>query len=202
MAILGEGPGDVYFLGQLIRFLSRQPVELELYTAAGWPRMKGLIQPTLRKAFHGGSNMVVIGLDVDDSDWNSARSTFERQLEVKREIESALARLPFNVLVAAAVPSREAWLDFLTGGPSSEASWQQRDRRRPGKLLRRELKKKVYGSERPDRATEMTVIEEAILQLPNRCQDLHRHFPGGLGPLFDYFSSAWTMPQPAPPDLS
>ena len=182
------------FLGQLVTFLSKQSVDLDLFSAAGWPRLKGLIQPTVQKAFYRGSNLVVVGLDVDDSDWIAPSKAFERQIEVSREIESALARLPpghgLAVLVAAAVPCREAWLDFLTGGSSSEASWHQRDIKRPGKLLRVELKKKIYRSERPDRATEEATIEHAVRDLPSRWKSLHSHFPCGLGPLFAHFSAS------------
>lgn len=192
VSILGEGPGDAIFLGKLVEHLSRSPVQLQSYLGAGWPRLKGLIQPTIRQAHFAGTDLLVIGLDVDDSQWVPERRNFERQIEVEEEVNLVLARLPkgytLRVVVAAAVPCREAWLDFLIGGASSEAIWLHRDSKRPGKADRVALKQKVYGSDRPDRTAEDRVIEQAVQALHGSCDRFRAHFPCGLGPLFAHFS--------------
>lgn len=197
ISILAEGIGDVAFLRAVVTTICRQELQFQEPRLSSRPKLDELVGPVLKQAHYGGDDAVLIVADLDDSAWNADAEQFQAQLDLQAHVEEILRGLPgrnknegLRVVVVVAVPCREAWLEFLLHGNSSEASWlrQLREKRQRGSDARRALKRKVYGTERPTRSREQEILEKAVGCLKENGPDaLFEYFPRGLGPLRQFF---------------
>ncbi|RRJ95086.1 hypothetical protein Ga0100231_012975 [Opitutaceae bacterium TAV4] len=196
LAILSESPADEAALAVLIEAaLGRtfQRIHPPL-RARGWPSVAQVL-PSIIKHLHFNTDAhgLVVVVDSDDSVVHTPlhdepghhhpgcrlcqlRATF-RQTTKKLSLRPTR---PAGVLrgIGVAVPAIEAW--YLCGRDATvtEAAWRQGQETARPPYTRRELKSRVYGTERPSLPLE---TERALADARRHARDLRRlehDFPG------------------------
>lgn len=200
IALLSESPGDEAALRVLVEYVLRRPFTLvpPALRARGWPSVEQVLPPILRHLhFNTDADGLVVVVDSDDSVVHTEeheapgyhhagcricrlRAVFRR---ATKNLPPAHGRKRVLRAVGLAVPAIEAWL--LCGRDTSitEAAWVtgQESGRLP--YTRRELKWKVYGTERPTLPHE---IKRAVQEVTRHAGDVRRlenDFPQGFGSL-------------------
>jgi hypothetical protein len=200
IAILSESPADEAALRVLVEYVLGGPFTLvpSSLRARGWPSVEQVLSPILRHLhFNTDADGLVVVVDSDDSVVHAAEHEapgyhhpFCRICRLRAVFRRALKNLPpargrDRVLraVGLAVPAIEAW--YLCGRDTSvtEAAWVagQGIGRLP--YSRRELKWRVYGTERPSLPVE---IRRAVQEVTRHRGDVRRlefDFPQGFGSL-------------------
>jgi hypothetical protein len=200
IAILSESPADEAALRVLVEYVLGEPFTLvpPSLRARGWPSVEQVLSPILRHLhFNTDADGLVVVVDSDDSVVHAAEHEapgyhhpFCRVCRLRAVFRRALKNLPpargrDRVLraVGLAVPAIEAW--YLCGRDTSvtEAAWVagQGIGRLP--YSRRELKWRVYGTERPSLPVE---IRRAVQEVTRHRGDVRRlefDFPQGFGSL-------------------
>jgi hypothetical protein len=200
IAILSESPADEAALRVLVEYVLGEPFMLvpPSLRARGWPSVEQVLSPILRHLhFNTDADGLVVVVDSDDSVVHAAEHEapgyhhpFCRVCRLRAVFRRALKNLPpargrDRVLraVGLAVPAIEAW--YLCGRDTSvtEAAWVagQGIGRLP--YSRRELKWRVYGTERPSLPVE---IRRAVQEVTRHRGDVRRlefDFPQGFGSL-------------------
>lgn len=200
IALLSESPGDEAALRVLVEYILRRPFTLvpPALRARGWPSVEQVLPPIVRHLhFNTDADGLVVVVDSDDSVVHTEahevpgyhhagcricrlRAVFRR---ATKNLPPARGRKRVLRAVGLAVPAIEAWL--LCGRDTSitEAAWVtgQESGRLP--YTRRELKWKVYGTERPTLPHE---IKRAVQEVTRHAGDVRRleyDFPQGFGSL-------------------
>jgi hypothetical protein len=200
LAILSESPADEAALRILVGYVLGAPFTPVQTTlrARGWPSVEQVLPPILRHLhFNTDADGLVVVVDSDDSPVHTAdheapgfhhplcriwrlRAAFRRTL---KNLPPARGRDRVLRAVGLAVPAIEAW--YLCGRDASvsEQAWMagQHSGRLP--YTRRELKGRVYGTERPSLPHE---IERAVAEVRRHRGDVRRlenDFPHGFGAL-------------------
>jgi len=200
LALLSESPADEAALRILVEGVLGEPfttVQASL-RARGWPSVEQVLPSILRYLhFSTDADGLVVVVDSDDSPVHSAaheatgyyhpycricrlRAVFRRVL---RHLPPAHGRDRVLRAVGVAVPAVEAW--YLCGRDTSvtEEAWVTG--MAVGRLpyTRRDLKWRVYGTERPTLPHEM---KRAVQEAQRHRGDLRRlenDFPRGFGSL-------------------
>jgi len=200
IALLSESPADEAALGVLVEYVLGAPfapVQTSL-RARGWPSVEQVLPAILRHLhFNTDADGLVVVVDSDDSPVHTAaheapgyyhpqcricrlRAVFRR---VFKNLPRAHGRDRVLRAVGLAVPAVEAW--YLCGRDTSvtEAAWLTGCSAARPPYTRRELKWKVYGTERPSLPHE---IKRAVQEVTRHQGDLRRlehDFPQGFGSL-------------------
>lgn len=200
LAFLSESPADEAALHVLVEAVLGEPfavVQTSL-RARGWPSVEQVLPPILRYLhFKTDTDGLVVVVDSDDSPVHTAeheapgyyhpycricrlRAVFRRTL---KNLPPANGRDRVLRAVGVAVPAVEAW--YLCGRDTSvtEAAWIAGQERGQAPYSRRELKWRVYGTERPTLPHE---IERAVFETKRLQGDVRRlenDFPAGFGAL-------------------
>jgi hypothetical protein len=200
LAILSESPADEAALRVLVEFVLGGPfttVQASL-RARGWPSVEQVLPSILRHLhFNTDADGLVVVVDSDDSPVHTTEHEapgyhhpFCRICRLRAVFRRALKNLPCahgreRVLraVGLAVPAIEAW--YLCGRDTSvtEAAWLNGQATGRPPYTRRELKWRVYGTERPPLPLE---IRRAVQEVSRHQGDLRRlenDFPQGFGSL-------------------
>ena len=200
LAILSESPADEAALRVLVEYVLGgpfTPAQASL-RARGWPSVEQVMPSILRHLyFNTDADGLVVVVDSDDSPVHTVeheapgyyhpfcricrlRAVFRR---VFKNLPRAHGRDRVLRAVGLCVPAIEAW--YLCGRDTSvtEAAWVngQTSGRLP--YTRRELKWRVYGTERPSLPHE---IKRAVQEVRRHQGDLRRlenDFPQGFGAL-------------------
>ncbi len=141
--------------------------------------------------YQGLADGLIIVADSDDSplheDGHDASPQEECRLcQIRMRANGVTARLPSAVLriaVGIAVPAIEAWYLFSSDASLTESTWRMLLGSGPRADVRRNLKKRVYGTEFPSQTGENLKAEQAAKGLLPNLVSFDRHFPGGFGPL-------------------
>ncbi len=200
IALLSESPVDESALRVLVRGVLGQGFNQVTPTlrARGWPSVELVLPAVLRHLhFNTRADGLVVVVDSDDSVVHTAeheapgyhhaycrvcrlRAVFRRTI---KNLPPAQGRDRVLRAVGLCVPALEAWL--LCGRDTSitEAAWLagQASGRLP--YTRRELKWRVYGTDRPSLPHAM---ERAVFEVSRHQGDLRRlenDFPNGFGAL-------------------
>ena len=200
IAILSESPADEAALRVLVEYVlgaSFSQVQASL-RARGWPSVEQVLPSILRHLhFNTEADGLVVVVDSDDSPVHTAeheapgyyhplcricrlRAVFRRTL---KNLPPAHGRERVLRAVGLAVPAIEAW--YLCGRDTSvtEAMWVSGQVAGLAPYTRRELKWRVYGTERPSLPLE---IRRAVQEVSRHHGDLRRlenDFPQGFGSL-------------------
>ncbi len=200
LAILSESPADEAALRVIVEYILGGPfvtVQASL-RARGWPSVEQVLPSILRYLhFNTEADGLVVVVDSDDSPVHTVEHEapgyyhpFCRICRLRAVFRRALKNLPpargrDRVLraVGLAVPAIEAW--YLCGRDTSvtEAAWVSGQRAGRPPYTRRELKWRVYGTERPPLPLE---IRRAVQEVSRHQGDLRRlenDFPQGFGSL-------------------
>ena len=200
VAILSESPADeaaIRVWTEALLGVSIHRVQAGL-RARGWPNVLQVLPAVVRHLhFNTDAHGLVVVVDADDSvvhtEAHEAPNYFHplcRLCQLRAVFRRTAKRLPAargreRVLrcVGVAVPAIEAW--YLCGRDDSvgEAAWLAGQERGRPPYTRRELKERVYGTDRPSLPFE---TERAIAEARRQGNDLRRleaDFPGGFGAL-------------------
>lgn len=213
LAVLSESPADEAALRVLCEFVLKTPFTLVTPTlrARGWPSVEQVLPSILRHLhFNTDADGLVVVVDSDDSTVHTPehdtpsyhnpqcricrlRAVFRRTLRnlpsprphFRHEAHPESPRSRDRVLraVGLAVPAIEAW--YLCGRDTSvtEAAWVKGQETGVLPYTRRELKWRVYGTERPTLPHE---IKRAVQEVERHRGDVRRlenDFPNGFGSL-------------------
>jgi hypothetical protein len=200
LALLSESPADEAALRILVAAVLGAPftsVQSSL-RARGWPSVEQVLPSILRHLhFNTDADGLVVVVDSDDSPVHTAeheapgyfhplcricrlRAVFRRVL---KNLPPAHGRDRVLRAVGVAVPAIEAW--YLCGRDTSvtESAWVKGQEAGQPPYTRRELKWRVYGTERPTLPHE---IKRAVQEVTRHQGDLRRlenDFPQGFGSL-------------------
>jgi hypothetical protein len=200
LAILSESPADEAALRVLVEYVLGEPftpVQSSL-RARGWPSVEQVLPSIVRHLhFNTDAAGLVVVVDSDDSVVHTAEHEapgyyhpFCRICRLRAVFRRTLKNLPpahgrDRVLraVGLAVPAIEAW--YLCGRDTSvtEAAWVagQRTGRLP--YTRRELKWRIYGTERPPLPHEIKRAVQEVTRHQGDVRRLENDFPQGFGSL-------------------
>jgi len=200
IALLSESPADEAALRVLVEYVLGEAFTLVTPSlrARGWPSVEQVLPPVIRHLhFNTDTTGLVVVVDSDDSivhtDAHEApgyyhpgcricrlRGVFRRTV---KNLPPAQGRNRVLRAVGLAVPAIEAW--YLCGRDTTvtEAAWTAGQERGVAPYTRRELKWRVYGTERPTLPHE---IKRAVQEVTRHHGDLRRlenDFPQGFGSL-------------------
>ena len=200
IALLSESPADEAALQVLVGYVLGAPfVRVEpALRARGWPSVEQLLPAILRHLhFNTDTDGLVVVVDADDSVVHTAahetpgyfhqgcricrlRSVFRR---VFKNLPPAHGRDRVLRAVGIAVPAVEAW--YLCGRDTSvtEEAWLRGQATGRPPYTRRELKWRVYGTERPTLPHEIKRAVQEVTRHHGDVRRLENDFPQGFGSL-------------------
>jgi hypothetical protein len=200
LAILSESPADEAALHVLVGYVLGRPfttVQASL-RARGWPSVEQVLPPIVRHLhFNTDADGLVVVVDSDDSVVHTPEHeapgyhhAFCRICRLRAVFRRATKNLPpargrERVLraVGLCVPAIEAWL--LCGHDTSVTEQAWLDGQATGQLpyTRRELKWRVYGTERPSLQHETQRAVQEVSRHRGDVRRLENDFPHGFGAL-------------------
>jgi hypothetical protein len=210
IALLSESPADEAALRVLVGYVLGQGFNQisPALRARGWPSVE-LVLPAILRHLHFNTNAdgLVVVVDSDDSPVHTAeheapgyyhpycricrlRAVFRRTL---KNLPPARGRDRVLRAVGVCVPALEAWL--LCGRDTSvtEAAWVEGQATGRPPYTRRELKFRVYGTERPSLPFELKRMVQEVSRHHGDVRRLENDFPQGFGSLARDLRS-WRQP--------
>ena len=200
LALLSESPADEAALRVLVEYVLGAPFALvpPSLRARGWPSVEQVLPPILRHLhFHSNADGLVVVVDSDDSVVHTAeheapgyhhpycricrlRAAYRRTM---KHLPPARGRDRVLRAVGLAVPAIEAW--YLCGRDTSvtEAAWLAGQSAGLPPYTRRELKWRVYGTERPSLPQEIRRAVQEVSRPHGDVRRLENDFPRGFGAL-------------------
>jgi len=200
IALLSESPADEAALRVLVEYVLREPFTqvAPALRARGWPSVEQVLPSVLRHLhFNTDADGLVVVVDSDDSVVHTAeheapgyfhpgcricrlRGVFRRTI---KNLPRAHGRDRVLRAVGLCVPAIEAWL--LCGRDTSitEAAWVEGQAAGRPPYTRRELKWRVYGTERPTLPHEMKRAVQEVSRHRGDLRRLENDFPQGFGSL-------------------
>ncbi len=199
-ALVSESPADEAALRVLVEAVLGESVTLEKpgLRARGWPNVAQVL-PAILRHLHFNTNVegLVVVVDSDDSVVHTAgheapgyyhprcrlcqlRGIFHR---TQRRFPRLHGRDRLVRAVGLAVPAIEAW--YLCGQDPqvSELTWTDGQTRGIAPYTRRELKWRVYGTDRPSLGFEIQRALECVRRHRHDPRRLEADFPQGFGAL-------------------
>jgi hypothetical protein len=214
VAILSESPADEAAVRVLVEGVLQAPIQLVQagLRARGWPNVVQVLPAVIRHLhFNTRADGLVVVVDADDSVVHTAEHEVPnyhhplcRMCQIRAVFRRTAKRLPpaqgrMRVLrgVGVAVPAIEAW--YLCGWDEtvSEAAWLAGRERGVAPYTRRELKWRVYGTDRPSLPFETARAIEEVRRHQGDLRRLEADFPGGFGE-FARDLRRWQMADPGP----
>lgn len=201
ISIVSESPADeaaIRILIDAVLGISTEPVELAKFRTRGWSHVMGLL-PSIVTRLHYDTNAdgLVVVLDSDKSsvhlpkhDKTEGEDSTCRLCQMRRKVVETLTHLseipnrtPLRVAFGLAIPAIEAW--YLCGvSPNvSEASWINATKAKTYPYNTAQLKRQVYGMDRPPLAMETQRAEEAARRIVDseKLELLEKTFANGFG---------------------
>jgi len=200
VAILSESAADDAALRILIEGILSDPVELYSppLRTRGWPGICDNAPSVLKHLhYHTDTDALVFVADSNMSARHSGGADVEcegrdccRLCVMRKAIDVAQAglslvpeRKPVKVAFGLAVPAMEAWyLHGLKPGVTEEA-WYRGMASGKFPYTKNQLKREVYGTDRPGLSLETQRAEEACRRLVKELGRLEASFPFGFGAL-------------------
>lgn len=200
LAILSESPADEAALRVLVGYILGGPfvsVQTSL-RARGWPSVEQLLPPLIRHLhFNTTADGLVVVVDSDDSPIHTAdheapgyhhaycrvcrlRAVFRR---TTRNLPPAQGRTRVLRAVGLCVPALEAWLLCGRDTAVTEQAWLDGQATGRPPYTRRELKWRIYGTERPSLQHETKRAVQEVSRHQGDIRRLENDFPNGFGAL-------------------
>lgn len=192
IAILSESSADDAALRILVDAtlgVRTEAIELPLRTR-GWPAVRTIL-PTVIKflQYRTDADGLVVVADSNHSPF-APNGTNSRLHELQQRVQSLLASLSsvhgrpiLRVAVGVASPAIEAWLLSHQRQNIHEEAWQTGLTTKRDPYSKLELKRYLYGVERPSLKLETEKMIEAANELSTQVDHLERQFPAGFGAL-------------------
>ena len=200
IALLSESPADEAALRVLVEYVLREPFTqvAPALRARGWPSVEQVLPSILRHLhFNTDADGLVVVVDSDDSVVHTAeheapayfhqgcricrlRAVFRRTI---RNLPPARGRSRVLRAVGLCVPAIEAW--YLCGRDPAvtEEAWVLGQAAGRPPYSRRELKWRVYGTERPTLPLETRRAVQEVSRHHGDVRRLENDFPQGFGSL-------------------
>ncbi len=200
LAILSESPADEAALRVLVEYVLGGPFTTvqSALRARGWPSVEQVLPSIIRHLhFNTDADGLVVVVDSDDSPVHTPehdapgyyhpycrvcrlRAVFRRTI---KNLPQAHGRDRVLRAVGICVPALEAWL--LCGRDTSitEQAWLDGQAANRPPYTRRELKWKVYGTERPSLQFELKRMVQEVSRHHGDVRRLENDFPHGFGAL-------------------
>lgn len=200
IALLSESPADEAALRVLVGYVLEQGFNriAPSLRARGWPSVE-LVLPAILRHLHFNTNAdgLVVVVDSDDSPVHTAeheapgyhhpfcricrlRSVFRRTI---RNLPPARGRDRVLRAVGVCVPALEAWLLCGRDTAVTEAAWVEGQASGRLPYTRRELKWRVYGTDRPALPFETARAVQEVSRHHGDVRRLEHDFPEGFGAL-------------------
>ncbi|HEY4302588.1 MAG TPA: hypothetical protein VGM73_17080 [Candidatus Didemnitutus sp.] len=200
LAILSESPADEAALRVLAGYVLGVPIDriATNLRARGWPSVEQILPFVLRHLhFNTGTELLVVVVDSDDTPIHTpdhdAPGYFQPQCRICR-LRAVYRRTTRNLppvhgrrrvlrAIGLAVPAIEAW--YLCGRDTSvtEEAWVTGLASGRLPYTRRELKWRVYGTDRPSLPFEIRRAVEEVSRHRGDVRRLENDFPSGFGSL-------------------
>ncbi|HVZ64894.1 MAG TPA: hypothetical protein VG936_10010 [Lacunisphaera sp.] len=220
LAILSESPADEAALRVLVEYVLARPFDTLPVSlrARGWPSVEQVLPPIVRHLhFQTDADGLVVVVDSDDSVVHTPaheapgyHHPFCRICRLRHAFRRTVKNLPprrpasaaanpgqpgeARVLraIGLAVPAIEAW--YLCGRDTSitEAAWLEGQASGRPPYTRRELKWRVYGTDRPTLPFEVKRAVQEVSRHRGDVRRLENDFPAGFGALARDLR-AWTI---------
>lgn len=200
VALLSESPADEVAIRVLVEAVLGEPIQQvqPALRARGWPNVAQVLPPVLRHLhFNTDAVGLVVVVDSDDTvvhtEAHEAPGYYHPQCrlcylravyrQTMKKIPPARGRDRVLRCVGVAVPAVEAW--YLCGRDSSvgEAAWIAAQEKNRLPYTRRELKWRVYGTDRPTLPHEIDCALREVQRHRHDPRRLEADFPGGFGSL-------------------
>ena len=200
IALLSESPADEAALRVLVEYVLGEPFTQvsPALRARGWPSVEQVLPSVIRHLhFNTDAAGLVVVVDSDDSPVHTAeheapgyfhplcricrlRAVFRR---TTRNLPPAQGRTRVLRAVGVCVPAIEAW--YLSGRDTAvtEAAWIEGQAAGRLPYTRRELKWRVYGTERPSLPHEANRALQEVTRHHGDVRRLENDFPQGFGSL-------------------
>ncbi|HUL52041.1 MAG TPA: hypothetical protein VLT83_01405 [Opitutaceae bacterium] len=215
VALLSESPADEAALWVVVQAVLAAPVAAVQpgLRARGWPNVAQLLPAVLRHLhFNTDADGLVVVVDADDSVVHTAeheapayfhpqcrlcqlRGIFRR---TQKHFPPRCGRDRVLRAVGIAVPAIEAW--YLCGRDPqvTELAWSEGQARGATPYTRRDLKWRVYGTDRPGLGFEIQRAVECMRRQQRDLRRLEADFPNGFGRLTGDLRSWSQTGTPAP----
>jgi hypothetical protein len=196
LVVLSESPEDeaaVRILVDGILGIQTDHVAPPYLRTRGWSQLLTVLPVVLKQLhYHTDAEALVVVVDSDDSpphrrrhpslDADSCRLCRLRSLadQVLTGLALVPNRTPLRTAFGLAVPALEAWLRCGTDPRALEATLIQRPEGRT-RALREQLKRDVYGTDRPSQQVRMARAVEESQRLVQMLDEFERCFPDGFG---------------------
>lgn len=200
LAILSESPADEAALRVLVGSVLGRPfttVQANL-RARGWPSVEQVLPPIVRHLhFNTAADALAVVVDSDDSVVHTAaheapgyHHAFCRICRLRAAFRRTVKNLPpargrERVLraIGLCVPAIEAWLLCGRDPSVTEQAWLDGQAAGRTPYTRGELKRRVYGTDRPSLQYETQRALEEVSRHRGDVRRLENDFPNGFGAL-------------------
>ena len=195
LAILSESPADEAAIAVLVEAVLRRPFKRiqPSLRARGWPSVAQVLPSIIRYLhFNTDTDGLVVVVDSDDSvvhtpshDAPDYYHPLCRMCQLRAIFRQTTKKLPpahgrSRVLrgIGIAVPAVEAW--YLCGLEDTVTEQNWVDGQESGRMpyTRRELKQRVYGTERPNLFHETKIALQEVKRHARDLRRLENDFPG------------------------
>jgi len=200
IAVLSESPADeaaVHILVEALLNVQIESAALPPIRTRGWPLSKALLSNSLKYLYyHTDADALVVVVDSDSSPIHDQlherpESTIEKCrvcllqaviAHTQKYCRVIEGRNRIKTAVGLAVPAIEAWYLCGTDPQASEAALKQYSSDRIAELIK-QLKRSVYGTDRPSLELETARAVEEATRLVQNLNLLEQLFPNGFGTL-------------------
>jgi len=200
VALLSESMADETALRVLVEAVLGEPIELvqPSLRARGWPNVAQVLPSILRHLyFNTATDALAVVVDADDSpvhtEVHEAPGYFHPQCRLC-QLRSVFRKTQRNFApragrervlrgVGIAVPAIEAWYLCGTDPAVTEEAWLKGQAAGVAPYTRRDLKMRVYGTDRPSLGFEIQKAMECVRRYQVDTRRLEADFPDGFGRL-------------------
>lgn len=199
LAVLGESPADEDAVRILVDALLARKTEAVAFfplRSRGWPSVRDVL-PAVLKHLHYRTDADGLALVVDSNHSPVHRVEHETAgnhgprcrycglrsvaLDTLQKASPVTGRRVLRFAVGIAVPSIEAWYASPHNAGVSEAAWVSRSRPAADPYTKSQLKREVYGTDRPSLSLEKDIAVERARQVAGNLAALETAFPAGFG---------------------
>ena len=199
LAVFSESPADeaaIRIIVEGILDTQTELIALPSLRTRGWPSVRNVLPSVLKHLhYHTAAEACIIVVDSDNSSIHQeAHNLFDTDTECRvcqlntivnqtlKHVGSAAGRSPLKVTLGLAVPAIEAWYCCGIDPHSTEAMLIQQ-LGAPAYELKNQLKRDVYGTDRPSLELETRRAIEEATRLIQDLNIIERLFPAGFGTL-------------------
>ena len=201
VAILSESPADeaaIRILADAVLGIKTSPVSHVGLRERGWPSVRSVFPTVLKQLhYHGDAEGLIFVVDSNgaivhqpDHELSGKFHSGCRLCELRRIRDEVVSQLrlvagksKLKTAIGLAVPAIEAWLLCGADAHVNEAAWITGQTNNSFPYTKPDLKKKLYGTERPSLGMETRRMMESAELLAANLSPLEKAFPSGFGAL-------------------